>query len=429
MLAVDLFCGAGGASLGLERAGIRVKLAVDSWDKAIEAHRRIANPDRVKISTVLNAGIPAADLWWASPPCQPFSSAGKRLGKGDTRDGYPELLVRLRRQRLAGFPQWLIIENVPGLAQHKRPKHDHHPECPACYFEQILGELRSMFEHVEHRILDAADYGVPQHRKRLITVCGPRPFQWPEPTHGPGRTLPYVTAGEALGIRVFGGGTNPHGPGREHERTVRELTDEPATTVPGEAGNNSLLAIEHGGTRGAKGYLVRSVDEPAPTVGAAGDIRLARLAALEESRKGLLARPGRFACQLPYGDEILLSVGGPNARDGRGPSVSALAEPSPTVRTHADIYIVAAGLQADGHAAQGRPRSLDQPAPTASGKGTMQLVRPVGQDTYVRVRTLTVEERAKLQCLPYVKGLTGKMVGNAVPPPLAEALGRALLRS
>lgn len=368
MTGLDLFCGCGGASLGLSRAGVAL---VGAWDfdaAAIRGHRALL-PDcpahQADLSTV--ESLPAVDVWWASPPCQPFSAAGKRQGAKDERDGYPHLL---RLLEASPRPTWLCIENVPGLARHVGAascgalfaKPD---SCPGCYLDAILRKLDRWFPVVESRILDAADYGVPQHRERHITVCGPARIQWPEPTHGPGRRLPYVSAGEALGLRVFGGGTNPHGKDAAHERTLRELTDEPATTVPAsDAGNNSLMA---------------------------------------------------------------LSVGGPNACNGRGPSVIALSDPGPVVRANSDIYIVAAGLTSEGGHAEGRPRELDRPAPTVGARGTVQLVTGSDGATYQRLRTLTVPERAALQALPWHPALTGKVVGNAVPPPLAEVVVRAVM--
>ena len=74
-------------------------------------------------------------------------------------------------------------------------------KCPGCYFERvILPDLRARFEHVGWWLLDAADYGVPQHRRRVILWAGPRPLTEPAPTHGPGRALPWVSMGEALGL-------------------------------------------------------------------------------------------------------------------------------------------------------------------------------------------------------------------------------------
>ena len=406
MQALDLFCGAGGASLGLLRAGVDV-LGLDAWSKAIDVHRIIAGPAEVAdLAAVDPAILPDAPLWWASPPCQPASQAGARLGAADPRNGYPHLLrlVRVRR------PRWLVVEQVPGARQHKARAGCKAGSrlgmegCVACYHEAILRELGVLYPHVSARVLNAADYGVPQHRRRLFVVCSPVPFAWPEPTHGPGRAHPWVSAGEALGLVAPGA-----------------IATGQNTTAPG----------------GRRVPHLVSTEAPAPTVRA--------------SRSSMW-----------------LSWGGPNARNGQGPSLRSLDAPAPTVRCTADVYLLGAGTNPHGPGreyectyrdithepaptvcaspagnagpwviygagdGEGRPRPVDRPAPTVSARGTMQIGSGGPQhrahvESPATRRTLTVPERAALQSLPWVPGLTGRMVGNAVPPPLAEALGRAIL--
>lgn len=424
--AIDLFAGGGGASLGLEAAGLRVVGAYERDARACRAHRAIL-PDvpvhQADLDEIDPGDLPEAPIWWASPPCQPGSTAGLRLGCRDPRDGYPALLRLVRARR----PRWLLIENVPGFTQHAskagcstfwpRPE-----QCPACYLAAIMRELDALFPVVQMRILDAADYGVPQHRERLITVCGPTRIEWPVPTHGPGRPQPWVAAGTCIdwssvpgfesAARLFAPAGRPHGAGRDKERTYRDVTDEPAATVCGDTGTGAMfLAIEHGGT--SKGYLHRDVADPGPTVGTASDLRLTYTGSRHAARALDEPSPTMTASR-----DLYLSVGGPNARGGQGPSISDPAsDPAPTVRTHADCYLVAA------ESGEGRPRDLADPSPTVSGKGTTQLV---GSD-YRRLRTLTVRERAALQSLPWVPELTGRIVGNAVPPPLAAVVAQAVI--
>lgn len=151
--ALDLFCGAGGASLGIEAAGVRVAMAIDSDPKAFVAHGHLL-PNGSELLADLNVLdpnlLPDVPLWWASPPCQPGSTAGLRGGKLDPRDGYPALLRLVRARR----PTWLVIENVPGFLQHRAkascgalfPKPE---ECPACYLDAINAELRKLFPDVD----------------------------------------------------------------------------------------------------------------------------------------------------------------------------------------------------------------------------------------------------------------------------------------
>ncbi len=330
---VALFAGAGGASIGVHNAGVRLIGAYDFDESAIESHRALMPDHPAEVADLSTLpSLPKADVWWASPPCQGFSDAGKQLGALDERNGYPHLLRLLRS---SPRPSTLVIENVPGLARHSKtagcsPMYPKPNECRGCYWESVDRELRELFPHVESRVIDSADFGVAQHRKRHLTVCSQDPVVWPDPTHGPDAAQPWVSAGEALGIG---------------------------------------------------------------------------------------------------GDLTHITWGGPNARDGRGPSIRGLDEPAPTVRTHADLYLVAAGLNSEGGHNEGRPRTLDRPSPAVSTKGTLQLVAPGdAPGTFTRIRTLTVPERTVLMGMPVHPSLTGKQVGNAVVPAVAEAVVRSALR-
>ena len=213
---LELFAGAGGAALGLERAGL-AHAALCEWDPSACATLRAAGLGPVVEGDVRDLDAIAAavgpdpvDVLWSSFPCQAFSTAGKRLGAADERNGWPWTVAAIDRFR----PTWLLGENVRGLLLHtggctfaggqeglfSRPDPS---GCPGCYFERvILPDLRRRFAHVGWWLLDAADYGVPQHRRRVILWAGPRPLTEPAPTHGPGRPRPWVSMGEALGLPV-----------------------------------------------------------------------------------------------------------------------------------------------------------------------------------------------------------------------------------
>ena len=176
---------------------------------------------------------PAADMWWASPPCQAWSKAGARLGAKDIRNGWPWVWEAYDRASVK--PHWLFVENVAGMTHHSSSGCGDPATCARCYLDAVvLPELRARFPHVVSRVLDAADYGVPQHRRRLFIVASVKPYNWPQATHGDG-LAPYVTCHEAIGlgegVRVIGGGGNPHGKNKGHERNYRDLTDEPMLTV------------------------------------------------------------------------------------------------------------------------------------------------------------------------------------------------------
>lgn len=214
MRCLELFAGAGGAALGLERAGFE-HVALCEWDRDACATLCAAGLSPVVQGDVRDLDAIAAavgpepvDVLWSSFPCQAFSSAGKRLGATDGRNGWPWTIAALDRFR----PAWFLGENVRGLLLHTGGcafaggqeglfSEPDPTRCPGCYFERvILPDLRRRFEHVGWWLLDAADYGVPQHRRRVILWAGPRPLAEPAPTHGPGRALPWASMGEALGL-------------------------------------------------------------------------------------------------------------------------------------------------------------------------------------------------------------------------------------
>lgn len=216
MRCLELFAGAGGAALGLERAGF-AHVALCEWDRDACATLRAAGLGPVVEGDVRDLDAIAAavgpepvDVLWSSFPCQAFSTAGKRLGAADARNGWPWTTAALDRFR----PAWFLGENVRGLLLHTGGcafaggqeglfSEPDPTRCPGCYFERvILPDLRRRFEYVGWWLLDAADFGVPQHRRRVILWAGPRPLAEPVPTHGPGRALPWVSMGEALGLPV-----------------------------------------------------------------------------------------------------------------------------------------------------------------------------------------------------------------------------------
>ena len=206
---LELFAGAGGASLGLHEASFHALARVE-WAPPEKCKPSRKYPAGLRPSAQTAAGslraaqadggplaprpghAPAVllnedahrvdlsgfagqvDLLWASPPCQPWSTAGSRLGEEDERDGWPAVL----RAVDIVHPVYLLCENVPGLADKRgRP-----------YLEgYLLPELRRRFAWVDWKILDAADFGVPQRRRRVFIAAGPGPMAWPVPTRAGGR--------------------------------------------------------------------------------------------------------------------------------------------------------------------------------------------------------------------------------------------------
>lgn len=243
--AVVLFAGAGGSSVGLHDAGF-VPVGYEYWQPAVDTHR--ANGMECHLHDLsdpaLDDAIEDAPLLWASPPCQPFSAAGDGEGESDDRDGFPWTLRIIAVKR----PQVVIIENVKGLTFER------HRE----YFRSILASLRALGYDLDWRVLNSADYGVPQTRERCFIVArrDGGPIAWPMPTHTEQAgmfTEPWVTMAEAL--RWDGVGRYDRGEGmneRHGERPNLVFSQSPSPTVHGSflknfhvtlTGNNSENAI------------------------------------------------------------------------------------------------------------------------------------------------------------------------------------------
>lgn len=199
MNVIDLFSGPGGLSLGLRRSGLNVIANVELNRNAMEtyaAHDSNAihfNEDVRGISFDQFRG--KVDVVVGGPPCQPFSIGGLRKGKTDERDMIPEFIRCLKEVQ----PEAFLMENVPGLIYKKsRP-----------YFDWVLAQLSQCGYGLNWAVLNSADYGVPQKRKRLI-VMGARSIhlRFPAPSHGSGTDNPHVSALDVLGEQPIGESPN-----------------------------------------------------------------------------------------------------------------------------------------------------------------------------------------------------------------------------
>jgi len=182
---VDLFCGAGGLSKGFEMAGYEVVLGVEKDPVFMATFKKnhpsaTLNGDHTDIrkltkKTILGkVGKRKIDLVIGGPPCQGFSMAGRRDPK-DPRNALFKHYVRLVR---ALKPSWFVMENVPGLLNAKTADGESVDSI-------IRGEFKKADYEVEPFILYAANYGVPQKRRRLFyigTNTG-MPITAPTPTH------------------------------------------------------------------------------------------------------------------------------------------------------------------------------------------------------------------------------------------------------
>lgn len=197
---IDLFAGAGGLSLGLHAAGFSPVAAVEIDRDACDTYAALLSDadllptaiERIDFRKYRNR----VDVVAGGPPCQPFSSGGKRRGEADARNGLPEFLRAVKEIQPVAF----LMENVPGLTQGS-----------ACvYFDSFVDEIRDLGYSVACDVLNAADYGVPQKRRRLFVV-GLRGamFTFPSPTHGPEVSKPHVSASAIISRDGHRGDENP----------------------------------------------------------------------------------------------------------------------------------------------------------------------------------------------------------------------------
>lgn len=325
LTALDLFAGAGGLGLGLSAAGFDVITSVE-WNRdAAQTLRRSAPSGEVIEADVRDLSFhrfAGVDVVAGGPPCQPFSTGGKQRSTSDERDMIPEFIRAVAEVR----PRAFVMENVPGLMA---------PRCEA-YLGRVLRHFVDLGYLTTVGLLDAADFGVPQSRRRLLLtgLRGRLAPATPEPTHGVGG-MPRRTAGDVLRSDVGFG--------------------EPNRSIVTYARNPDLRPNPYHGHLFNGGGRPIDLSKPAPT--------------------------------------ILASAGGN--------------------KTH---FVDTLGAVPAYHAelsAGGRPRS----------------------GLFEGGRRLSIEESAALQTFPASTRLAGSrssqytQVGNAVPPVLAEAVARAVLRT
>ena len=156
-IAIDLFCGAGGASLGIHQAGVHRVMGYDNWPVAVETHKANGLPAKcVDLSERMPKIKSEVDLVWASCPCQPFTSALITDGMWDERDGFPHYLRVLERY----MPRLTIFENVAGLTYKRH----------ANYLQTIIESVEKLGYEISYKVVNAADYKIPQSRRRFILI-------------------------------------------------------------------------------------------------------------------------------------------------------------------------------------------------------------------------------------------------------------------
>lgn len=315
MKSVDLFVGAGGLAIGVSRAGFRHKAVVEfdqdacatireNQRRGVEpmAHWPLVESDVREVDFApLSQRV---DLLSGGPPCQPFSLGGKHRGHRDHRNLFPEVFRVARELR----PRAILIENVKGLLRESFAPYFEYIclqlSCPELVpkdgetWQQHLGRLQAhrssgsesgLSYQVSHDLVNAADYGVPQRRERVIIVAVRQDlgvtWQFPSKTHSLDALLWHQwVSGDYWERHGMPPGNGTEAPSRVLSRIRRlkgsmEPPELPWRTVrdaladlPTPNGDDSR-ALNHRvvlGARAYPGHCGSPLDEPAKTL-KAGD--------------------------------------------------------------------------------------------------------------------------------------------------------------
>jgi DNA (cytosine-5)-methyltransferase 1 len=196
MNVVSLFSGAGGLDLGFIMAGHKIIWANDNFYDAVKTYRKNIGSHIIceDISKILSDQIPNHDILIGGFPCQGFSVANAKRVEHDERN---KLYLELLRVLVDKQPKFFMAENVKGILILNHGK----------IFEMIIADFENAGYKVTFKVLNAADFGVPQKRERVI-ILGARKdlnlvLEHPEPTHGENSNLfddkkIWVSIGEAL---------------------------------------------------------------------------------------------------------------------------------------------------------------------------------------------------------------------------------------
>ena len=180
-IAIDLFAGCGGLSLGFEAAGIKT-IGYEMIEDCCKTYKKNLQTECYRTVIDEQTEYPKIDILLGGPPCQPFSRIGKQLGELDSRNGFPAFISAVRRYK----PEIWVFENVKGL-----------PESMPDYYESIISELEGLGYEVEAHVVKMVKYGVPQTRERMVVVGHHGGFIFPKEQER------KITAGEALGSLAY----------------------------------------------------------------------------------------------------------------------------------------------------------------------------------------------------------------------------------
>jgi DNA (cytosine-5)-methyltransferase 1 len=382
-VAIDLFCGAGGLSYGFQEAGFVCALGIDQDADACETHAAnlFSKTRCLDIQTITcppklmeELGIPRVDVIIGGPPCQGFSL----VGRGKVRSLSREVQDRISRQNYlyrefvrfvkALHPQFFVMENVPHLSSF----------ADGIMMQAIREDFDTLGYDIYPEVLEAAQYGVPQHRRRLF-IIGTRigwVYRRPRTTHGD--TIPVRTLADAIADLPPVQAPSlleelPYIPRRPPDVNVSEAyTALMRSTVP------------HVHQGAIFDHVVRPVRKD--------DYVIFRAMKQGDRYRDVDPQYRRYAMKR-------------SQRDGR----DAFADRYYKLRWDQPCVTITAHMAKDGY--RYIHPDIDQP------------------------RTLSVREAARIQSFPDHFRFAGYrtsrfyQIGNAVPPLLAEAIGRSIARA
>ena len=192
---IDLFAGVGGLSYGFSKLPQFNIIAANEIEKDISIAYKLNHPDVNMLNCDINSltedvleealNGKKVDIVVGGPPCQSYSTLGKRQ-----MDDRANLFMQYKRVLKILQPKAFVFENVVGILSMDKGN----------LFKQVQAEFEDLGYNLQYRVLDAVNFGVPQHRERVILVGfkGDNNFVYPEPTHGEG-LKPYVTLKDAIG--------------------------------------------------------------------------------------------------------------------------------------------------------------------------------------------------------------------------------------
>jgi DNA (cytosine-5)-methyltransferase 1 len=188
MIGVDLFCGAGGMTLGAKLAGVNVVFAVESDPHAAETYAvnhsevKLFRKDIRKLRKIPVRADNEGTVLFGGPPCQGFSTSNQRTrGRSNKGNWMFKEFLRLAK---SWQPDWIVFENVKGILETEQ----------GAFLDMILDGFRKLGYTVTAGKLDAAHFGVPQHRERLFVIGSRHKVELALPTAQVRKPIPVKVA-------------------------------------------------------------------------------------------------------------------------------------------------------------------------------------------------------------------------------------------